>query len=106
MSHAKHSEPGRLGWRRVEPRGEWLAEHGPGVDWIDHAVVPQPRSGIERVALLFVLRADRRLEGGVLLGAPLAAFRLDRLAADEREHSRGLLAAHHRDARVRPHPEE
>ena len=36
----------------------------------------------------------------------VAALRLDRVAAHRREHGRRLLAAHHRDARVRPHPQE
>src|SRR5262249_44212323 len=38
--------------------------------------------------------------------APLAALRFDCLLADDREHTRRLLAAHHRDAGVRPHPQE
>src|SRR5690606_17466356 len=31
---------------------------------------------------------------------------LDAVAAHGRQHARGLLAAHHADARVRPHPQE
>ena len=53
------------------------------------AVVPEPRGRVVRVALRLVLGADLVRVG----------------VADHRQHGRGLLAAHHRDARVRPHPE-
>ena len=82
------------------------AEHAARVGGVDDAVVPQPRGGEVRVALALVLRADRRLERLLVLGAPGAALGLDRVAPDRREHARRLLAAHHRDARVRPHPQE
>src|SRR5262249_46084875 len=56
--------------------------------------------------LPLVLFADRHLERFVLRRAPRSAFRLDRLLAQEAEHARRLLAAHYRDARIRPHPEQ
>ena len=58
------------------------------------------------MALRFVLLADRRLESGLLLGTPGLAGGLDTVALDRGQHAGGLLAAHHRDARVRPHPQE
>src|SRR6476469_7229787 len=88
--------------RQREPQRETAAR----VDRIDDAIVPQPRGGVVRIALLLVLRADRRLEGSLFLGAPCAALGLDRVTAHGREHVRGLLAAHDGDARVRPGPEE
>src|SRR5690606_32520335 len=61
---------------------------------------------VPRAALGFVLLADGRLEGVLVAGAPFAAARLDAVALDRRQHAGGLLAAHHADARVRPHPQE
>src|SRR5262249_28933649 len=104
--HPKHTEARRRGRRRIEPGGERLAEHGAGVGRIDHAVIPQPRGRVMGAALPLILPADRRLELRVLLLPPLPALRCARLLADDREHARRLLAAHHRDAGVRPHPQE
>ena len=61
----------------------------PRVERVDDPVVPQPRGRVVRVALGLVGRADL-----VRIGV-----------ADHGEHRRRLLAAHHRDPRVRPHPE-
>jgi hypothetical protein len=58
------------------------------------------------MALLLVLLADRRLERLVVGRAPAPALGLDPFLAQQAQHRRRLLAAHHRDARVRPHPEE
>src|SRR5699024_9337499 len=41
-----------------------------------------------------------------LLGRPAFAAFLDAVALDRGQHAGGLLAAHHADARVGPHPEE
>ncbi len=54
----------------------------------------------------FVLGADRRAERLLVRRAPRATLRFDRIAADRREHDGRLLAAHHRDARIGPHPQE
>src|SRR6185437_3309341 len=70
------------------------------------AVVPQASTGIVRAALAFVLFADRVLERVFLFGRPLAAARFDAVALDGRQHACGLLAAHHADARIGPHPQE
>src|SRR5258708_21222069 len=56
--------------------------------------------------LFFVLFTNRRLESFFLLGAPLIALCLDRIASDSGKHRGGLFSAHHRDPRIRPHPEE
>src|SRR5262249_56337231 len=56
--------------------------------------------------LLLVLLADRRLEGIRVSGAPGTALLLDGLLTEEAEHGCGLLTAHDRDARIRPHEQE
>ncbi len=90
----------------VERRREREPEHPARVGGVDDAVVPQPRAGVVRMALALVLRADRRPERLLVLRAPLPALGLDRVAADRRQHRGRLLAAHHRDPRVGPHPQE
>ena len=65
------------------------AEDAPRVERVDDAVVPEPRRRVVRVALALVLGADRVLVD----------------VADHGEDGRGLVAAHHGDARVRPHPQ-
>ncbi len=72
----------------------------------DDAVVPEPGGRVVGMPLALVLLEDRRLEGRLLLGAPAPALALEAVAADLRQHVRRLLAAHHRDPRVRPHPQE
>src|SRR3989475_7233835 len=57
-------------------------------------------------SLILVLLADGGLEGLFLLGRPLAALGLDAVALDGGQHAGRLLAAHDRDARVGPHPQE
>ena len=51
-------------------RREAEAEHVAGLRGVDHAVVPQARARVIRVALVFVLLADRLLERLFLFGAP------------------------------------
>ena len=58
------------------------------------------------MALELVLIADRRLEGFFLFLAPAPALGLDAVAAHGGQHARRLFAAHHADARIRPHPQE
>src|SRR5690606_17290332 len=81
-------------------------EHAAGIGGVDDAVVPQPRGRIPRAALVFVLLADGRLERLLFLRAPLPAARFDAIAPYRRQHAGRLLAAHHADTRVRPHPQE
>src|SRR2546426_2709728 len=79
--------------RRGDPEGE----HGARVERVDDAVVPEPGGRVVGRALGLVLLTDapaERLALGILLERP-----------DERQHRRGLLAAHYADPGVRPHPE-
>src|SRR5205814_4503618 len=71
-----------------------------------HAVVPQPRARVVRMSLVLELVEDGLPEGGFLVGAPAPALRLDAVALHRGQHAGRLLAAHHADARVGPHPEE
>src|SRR5688500_6665805 len=61
------------------------AEHPAGVSGVDDAVVPQPGGGVVRRPLPLVLVEDRGLELRLLVLAPLAAARLDAVAADGRQ---------------------
>ena len=83
-----------------------VSEHPPGVERVDDAVVPEPCGRVVGAALLLVLLADRLAERLLVLGRPLEPARLELVAVDRGEHRRRLLAAHDRDARVGPHPEE
>src|SRR5882757_1408830 len=65
-SHPEDAEARRLGCRRIQRSRERKAQHGARIGRIDDAVVPNPRARVVRMALLFVLRADRRLEGLVV----------------------------------------
>src|SRR3954471_21859944 len=96
-SHPEHAVGNRLE-RRLPDDRKRQPQNGSGVGRIDHPVVPQPRRRVVGIALIFVLLTDGRLELFFLLGGQLAAHR--------RQHRRGLLAAHHRDARIRPHPQK
>src|SRR3546814_18128268 len=58
------------------------------------------------MALLLILGADRSLESLLVVRRPVVAPRAAAVAADGGEHLGRLLAAHHRDAPVRPNPEE
>jgi hypothetical protein len=82
------------------------SEHPPRVGGIDDAVVPEPRGRVVRRTLVLVGAEDRRFEGLLVLGRPLLAPRLEPVATDRCEHRSRLLAAHHRDAGVGPHPQE
>src|SRR5215472_736530 len=103
--HAENAKD-RLVDRTIEGcrnrKGEYLARVG----GIDYAVVPQPGAGVVGVAFALVLLTYGSLECKLFIAAPAPAIRFDRIAADGGEHRRRLLPAHHRDARVRPHPQE
>src|SRR5690349_7880368 len=77
-----------------------------GLGRVDDAVVPETRRRVVGAPLLLVLGADRRLELGLVLGAPRAAAGLDLVAADRREDGCRLRSAHDRDAGARPQPQE
>src|SRR5258706_7818647 len=105
LLHPEDAEA-RLLFGCVAGGGEREREHAARVGGIDDAVVPEPRRRIVRMALALVLLADGIPEGFLFGRRPLAALRLDAVAAHGGEHARGLLAAHHRDARVGPGPQE
>src|SRR5512145_661823 len=96
----------RRGDRGVGGGCEAHAEDPAGVDRVDHPVVPQAGGRVVRRALLLVLLTDRRLERLLVVGGPLAALGLDAVTTDGREDRGGLLAAHHGDPGVGPHPQE
>src|SRR5690606_41928937 len=58
------------------------------------------------MALVFVLLEDRLLELLFLFGGERLSGTFGLLTLDLGEHACGLLAAHHRDACVWPHPQE
>src|SRR3954470_16129503 len=110
VSNIRSSHPedavAELAQRRVGARGEGEPEHGAGLRWIDHAVVPEAGGGVVGMALLLVLLADRRLERLFLLGRPVLAAGLETVAAHGGQHAGRLLATHHRDAGIGPGEEE
>src|SRR4029453_16335526 len=73
---------------------------------IDDAVVPQACGRVVGVALVLVLRADRRLEFLFVLGGPSTALGFDVVASYRGQHARGLLAPPSRDASLGTHPHE
>src|SRR4051812_26893647 len=103
--HAEYAEAPLLD-RRVHRCRDGQAEYATRVGRVDDAVVPQPRAGVIGMTLALVLVAHGRLEGFFVLRAPCATTGFDAIAADRGQHRRGLLATHHADARVGPHPQE
>src|SRR4051794_26018355 len=97
MSHPEDAVGHRL-QRSLCNNRKCQPQYGSGVGGVDDAVVPEPCGGVVRVALVLVLLADRRLERLFLVRG--------HVAANGGEDRRGLLATHHRDPGVRPHPEE
>src|SRR5690606_29032624 len=104
--HPEHAVARRSLDRGVEAGRDAQSKHAPRVGRVDDAVVPQAGGGIPWAALGFVLLADRGLERVLFLGAPAAAAGLDAVALHRGQHAGRLLAAHHADPRVRPHPQE
>src|SRR5579872_7142692 len=103
--HSEKSEFCRTD-RSVERRRERKAEHPPTLRRIDDAVVPETGGSVIRTSLAFVLLADRPTERLFVVDTPDPIVRFDSLAADGGKNTRGLLAAHHGNAAVRPYPEK
>src|SRR5437763_10784975 len=80
------------------------AEVGAGVGGIDDAVVPEARGRVVRRTFRLVFLQHGIGDGALFLGAQLLARARELIAFHRRQHARGLLASHHADARVRPHP--
>ena len=93
--------------RRRVRRRQRDRDHRARVARIDDAVVPQPRGREVRVALLVDLlpRSSPSSTRELLLVDGLAALGRG-VALDDVEHAGELLAAHHRDAVVRPREQE
>src|SRR5439155_5087937 len=83
--------------RGVLRRGKPESEHRARVQRIDDAVVPKSRGRVVGRSLSLVALARRAFEL-LALGVPWEV-------AHHREHRRSLLAPHHADAGVGPHPE-
>src|SRR5256885_7975024 len=95
-SHAEDAVPHVLD-RRMPGGSEPERKDSTRGERIDDAVIPEARGRVIRRSLRLVLLENARAERfllGVVLERP-----------DQREDRRGLLPAHHADARVRPHPE-
>src|SRR5688572_895789 len=93
--HAEHAVTLRLRSRTADRQMQREPEYAAGIQRIDHAVVPQPRSGIVRMALRFVLPANFIHELDLLGLGPRFTAGLCAIAAHGREYLRGLLATHH-----------
>src|SRR5690606_23106119 len=103
--HSEHAKA-RVFDGCVARRGQAQPEHATRVGGLDDAVVPQARGGVVGMALVLVLVADGRLEGFLVLGAPLAALALDALAAHRGQHAGGLFAAHDRNPGIGPQEQQ
>src|SRR4051794_21773492 len=90
--------------RCVVRDGKGEAEVRAGVGGIDHAVVPEARGRVVGRTFRLVLLQHRIGNGALFLGTELLARARELIAFDGRQNARRLLAAHHADARVRPHP--
>ena len=104
--HAEHAELRRRD-RRVEAGRQAKRQRLAGPRRIDDAVVPEARGGVVGRSLALVLLEDRLPDGAArrrrsaCLPSRASWSRLTVASTRGR-----LFAAHHRDARVRPHPEE
>src|SRR5438128_613872 len=103
--HSEHPEL-RLLDRCVVRDRESEAEVGARLGGIDHAVVPEARGRIVGAPFSLVLLQDGIGDGALLLGRQLLPLPRELVTLDRGQHAGGLLAAHHADPRVRPHPEE
>src|SRR5277367_6880241 len=65
---------------RVRHNRKGKTDNRSGIGGIDHAVVPQPRRRVVRIALAFILRANGRTEFLLLLRSPALALGLDVVA--------------------------
>src|SRR6478736_3002545 len=104
-SHPEQAEGG-LRQRGAGDDVERQSQDGAGVRGVDHAVVPEAGGGVIGAALVLVLGLDRGLERLLVRGGPFLAAGLVLVPFDRGQHAGGLVAAHHRDPRRRPHPQE
>src|ERR1700722_1868023 len=105
MSHPEDAEAGGLD-RRVETGRNRHREHAARILGIDHAVIPQPRAGIIRMPLGFVLLADRGLEVFLFLLAPFLAATAPAVAPHRGQYIGRLFSSHDGNPRIGPGPQE
>src|SRR6056297_1385822 len=104
-SHPEHAKP-RVFNGGIQRRPQAQAQYFPALARVDNPVVPQPRRGIQRMALPLEHLDGGALELGLFLRRPFPAFALDGIALDGGQNPRRLLAAHHRNPAARPCPHE
>src|SRR5215210_6459886 len=105
MLHPKYAESSLFEWG-VRGGGEAEGQDHSRVDGVYDAVVPEPRGRVVGVAFILVLFEDRGFEVFALLIGHLFVLAPQAFFLHGEEDVRGLLAAHHADAGVWPHPEE
>ena len=86
--------------------GQAQGQHVARAGRVDDAVVPEARGGVVGRALALVALEDRPPQCLDLPSGQRAPFAGRLRLLDRRQHAGRLLAPHHRDARIRPHPEE
>src|SRR5215472_12592229 len=94
--HSKYTK-GCLINRRVERGRDTEGEHPAHVDWINDAIIPQPRGCIVGMTLGLILLADGSFELFLLVLGPFLALRLQAVTPDRGEDGSSLFTAHHRD---------
>src|SRR5579883_2263903 len=104
LLHAEDAE-GSFRQRRVQRGRDTQGQHRARIAWIDDTIVPQAGCAIVRIALRLVLFQDRAFKLRLLLRRHLLAARGQTLLAHRCQHACRLLAAHHRNACIGPHPE-
>ncbi len=73
---------------------------------IEDPVVPQPGRRVVGRAFALVLLQDGLANGLLVVGGQRLPVARELVPLDRRQHAGGLLAAHDRDARVGPHPQQ
>src|SRR5437868_3258314 len=104
-SHPEHAVARRADGS-IEAGRDGQAQRGARVGGVEDAVVPQARRAVVGAALNLVLlqRGPHKLV--LLRGRHLRAACAQVIEPHLQEHRGRLLPAHHRDARVGPHPQE
>ena len=103
--HAEHAES-RVRDRRVQRGGERQGEHLAAPCGVNDAVIPQPGARVERVSLVLKPFDDGAPERRLFLARPGLSPALDAVALHGGQHTGCLLAPHHRNAGIRPGPQE
>src|SRR5690606_38452006 len=91
---------------RIHGNAECHAQNIPGLQRVNHTVIPQACAGIVRMTLLFVGVDNRLLEVALFVGAPGLAAAFEVVALDLGEYTGSLLPTHYGNAGIRPHEHE